>query len=230
MISKRSFLYISIMKTLLSFSFFILSFSVFAQKSDSTRMRYRIIRGGLIEHSTTLKSNRYVKNGWAEIKSGRDLLATGVYKDGERYGRWRFFRGPDSLEQVYNYTSRKLEYNNPPEQVSYKIDDLKEGDVIKYPAKIGGYFTSLHFLIRKFSPPMEFKAYPGIHTVLIIFHIDEHGKLVKYETETGKGTYLKKDSLNLKKFRSEDLEFVPAYRNDKPVSSKLIYQGKLTVN
>jgi len=201
-----------------------------AQKSDSTHTHFRIIRGGMIEHSTELKSKRYVKNGESEIKIGRDLLAVGLYKDDERSGRWRFFNGPDSLEQIYNYTTKKLEYNHTAKNIVYEIDSTKEGDKIIYPAKIGGYHTSLRFLIKKFSPSKEFRAYAGVHTVLLIFHIDEHGKLIKYQAETGEGELKRTEEISLSKFRPEDFDFVPAYLNGKPVASRLIFQSKLTVD
>nr|WP_199157529.1 hypothetical protein [Pedobacter sp. ASV2] len=218
------------MKTLLSFIIMLISFSVVAQKSDSTHTHYRIIRGGMIEHSTELKSKPHIKNGSSEIKSGKNLLATGIYKDGERFGRWRFFKELDSIEQVYNYTTKKLEYNNPDKDIIYEVDSLKPGDKIVYPAKIGGFATGLHFLIKKFSPPKEFKQLPGEHPIFLIFYIDEHGKLTKYETETGGGELKKKYSIDLKELQAEDFEFVPAYVNGKSVASRLIFKSRLTVD
>jgi len=217
------------MKTLASLLLSLICFSASAQKSDSTRTHFRIIRGGMIEHSTELKSKRYVKNGESEIKTGRILLAAGLYKDGERYGRWRFFNGPDSLEQVYNYTTKKLEYNHSGKNMAYEVDSTKSGDKIIYPAKIGGYSTSLRFLVKEFSPSKEFRSYAGVHTVFLIFHIDKHGKLIKYETETGGGSIKRTEEIPLSKMRPEDFDFVPAYLNGKPVASRLIFEGKLTV-
>ncbi|MCZ4222264.1 hypothetical protein [Pedobacter rhodius] len=69
------------MKTLASLLLSIICFSASAQKSDSTHTHYKIIRGGMIEHSTELKSKRYIKNGESEIKVGRALFAIGLYKD-----------------------------------------------------------------------------------------------------------------------------------------------------
>lgn len=218
------------MKTLSTLLLSLTCFWVFAQKSDSTHTHYRIIRGGLIEHSTELKSKPNIKNGVSEIKSGRMIFATGIYKDGERFGRWRFFKGVDSVEQVYNYTTKKLEYNNTLANILYEIDSIKPNDKVVYPAKIGGFYSSLHYLTKKFSPSKTFRAYPGVHPVFLIFHIDENGKLTKYETQTGGGEFKKKEIIDLKALKPEDFEFVPAYLNGKPVSSRLIFKGDLTIS
>ncbi|UKT62282.1 energy transducer TonB [Pedobacter mucosus] len=218
------------MKLLHSLLFILTTFNAFAQKSDSTHTHFRIIRGGLIEHSTELKSIKNVKNGISEIKSGKALLAMGMYKDGNRVGRWRFYKNADSVEQVYNYTTKKLEYNSTINNILYEIDSLKVGDTVVYPAKIGGFYTSLYFLRNKFQPSRDFRAYPGEHSVFLVFYLDENGKLTKYETETGGGNLKKLDIIDLKKMLPVDFEFVPAYVNGKPVASRLIYSGKLTVN
>lgn len=217
------------MKTLSTLLLLSVSFTAFAQKSDSTHMHYRIIRGGLIEHSTELKSKKYVKNGESEITRGRAVLASGWYKDDKRYGRWRFFKGPDSLEQIYNYTTKKLEFNAPLSNILYEIDSIKPDDKVIYPAKIGGFYTGLQYLTKKFSPSKDFKQYPGVHPIFLIFHIDANGKLIKYESEVGGGEYKKKQDLELKDFKEEDFEFVPAYLNGKAVPSRLIFKGDLSV-
>ncbi|GGI24705.1 hypothetical protein [Pedobacter mendelii] len=218
------------MKSLYSIILSFICLSVFAQKSDSTRTYYRIIRGGLIEHATELKSKRYIKNGESEIRANKHLAASGLYKDGERYGRWRFFDGPDSVEQVYNYTTKKVEINKPIRDILYEVDGLKTGDRIIYPAKIGGFNLGLRFLLKEYIPSKSFRPYVGIHVVKLIFHINEEGKLVKYETETGEGNLKEVINIDLKNLRPEDFEFTPAYLNNKPVASRLIFKSKLTVD
>lgn len=218
------------MKTFYTLVLHLICFSAYAQKSDSTHTHFRIIRGGLIEHSTELKSIKNVKNGLSEITSGKVLLGTGMYKDGERVGRWRFFKNTDSLEQVYNYSTKKLEYNNTLPNVLYEIDSIMPGDKVIYPAKIGGFYTGLNFLTKKISPSKDFKAYPGVHPVFLIFHIDANGKLLKYEAVTGGDGYKKTKNMDLKDLKPEDFDFVPAYLNGKAVSSRLIFKGDLTID
>ncbi|MDN3585086.1 hypothetical protein QWY86_00285 [Pedobacter aquatilis] len=217
------------MKTLASLLLILISFLTYAQKSDSTRTHYKIIRGGMIEHSTELKSKRYIKNGESEIKLGRNIVASGLYKNGQRYGRWRFFNGPDSVEQIYNYTTKKLEYNKKAKNITCEIDAAKVGDRIIQPAKIGGFYSSLRLLIKEFAPSKEFRAHPGVHSVFLIFYINKEGKLIKYEAETVGNNLKLSEIIPLSKFHPDELDFTPAYLNGKPASSRLIFESKLTV-
>ncbi|WP_231491430.1 hypothetical protein [Pedobacter sp. Leaf170] len=217
------------MKTLALFLLTLIGFSAYAQKSDSTRMSYRIIRAGMIEHSTELKSKPHIKNGESEIKLGRNVVARGLYKNGERFGRWTFYKAPDSIEQVYNYSTKKLERNSAFANISCEIDSAKVGDRIIKATKIGGFYSGLRLLIKLFSPSKEFKSYAGIHPVYLIFHINENGKLIKYETETGIANLKRSEIIPLTKLKPEDFDFTPAYLNGKAVSCKLIFESKLTV-
>ncbi|MCX2575021.1 hypothetical protein [Pedobacter sandarakinus] len=124
---------------------FLLPFCSYAQKSDSTHTHYRLIRGGFVEHVTSLKSNIRVKNGMARIQSGKKIIASGLYKDNERYGRWSFYNQLDSLAQIYNYTTKKVEYNPPSSTIYFEIDSLKPGDKVIRAMRIGGDDYGLFF-------------------------------------------------------------------------------------
>lgn len=217
------------MKTLLTLlSIFIGSF-VYGQKSDSTHTHYRILRGGLIEHSTELKSKKYVKNGFSEIIANKKIIASGIYKDDLRVGRWRFFEIPDTLDQIYNYTTKKIEYNAVDSHLSYEVDSLKEGDRLIYPVKIGGSYYGMFFLIKKFSPPNELSKQKGIYKLYLIFSIDKTGQLIKYQANIISASYNKNFDISLNRFKPEDLEFTPAFLNGKQVASRLIFEAKFTV-
>lgn len=220
------------MKTTLSLLLCLIGLSqAFAQKSDSTRTHYRIIRGGLIEHSTELKSKRYVKNGESEITANKKVVAKGLYKDDKRVGRWQFFNYNDAaVEQVYNYTTNKLEYNSPSKEISYAIDSLKEGDKVVYPAKIGGYICGLSFLLQHFDVPYEIKKFEASYKLYFIFSIDTEGKLTKHQVKFENENYSNIQEIDLKKFKPQDFEFTPAKLNGKNVPSLLIYEGKFNVH
>ncbi|MBC6111516.1 hypothetical protein ACFOG5_23275 [Pedobacter fastidiosus] len=217
------------MKTLLTLlSIFIIS-SVYGQKSDSTHTHYRILRGGLIEHSTELKSKKYVKNGLSEITSNKKIIASGIYKDDVRFGRWRFFRIPDTLDQIYNYTTKKIEYNAVNSLLSYDIDSSKEGDKLIYAMKIGGSSYGMLFLIKNFRPPFELSKQKGIYKLYLILSIDEVGQLIKYQANIVSADYNKNFDVSLKGLKPEDLEFTPAFLNGKQVASRIIVESKITV-
>ncbi|WP_316849506.1 hypothetical protein [Pedobacter agri] len=218
------------MKTCCTFLLLFIGFTAFAQKSDSTHMHYRFIRGGFIEHSTTLKTNKQIKNGVAKVMKGHKVVATGMYENNNRVGRWNFYRSKDSLDQIYNYTTKKVEYNAPDSLIFFEIDSLKAGDKVVPPMKIGGNYYGLFFLIQNFKIPKESNAYPGIHKVYLIFHLDVNGKLVKYDTEILLPVLKKTTTMDLSKLKEEDFDFSPAYLNGKSVASRYVYESTLTVN
>ncbi|MNK69542.1 hypothetical protein D3C87_889330 [compost metagenome] len=218
------------MKTLLSILLSFICFSVSAQKTDSTHTHYRYVRGGFIEHSTELKSQKGIKNGIATIVSGKKKLATGMYKNNERIGRWHFFCPLDTLEQIYNYSTKKLEYNVPIEEITFEIDSLKEGDKVIYPAKIGGHLYGMSFLTDRFHIPNELKHIKGFHKLSYIFTISDSGQLTNYEVKITSPSYNKTEIIALSKLHPDDLSFVPAKVNGSAVKSKLIINGDITVD
>lgn len=217
------------MKTLYTLLLISICFIAFAQKSDSTHMHYRITRG-IISHQTVLKSKPNIKNGLCEMISGRKVIASGIYKNDERIGRWRFFNHKDSLEQVYNYSSKQIEYNAPNKDFTYYIDSVKTDDRIIYPAKIGGFTYSLNYLLREFRAPLELRTAKGVASLFFIFTLNDTGKLIKFETKVASSVYNRIDVINLDKLRIEDFEFSPAMQNGKPVPSTLVWETKLTIN
>ncbi|MCX2495891.1 hypothetical protein OQX63_20520 [Pedobacter sp. PF22-3] len=218
------------MKTLLSVLLYFISFTVVAQKTDSTHTHYRYVRGGFIEHSTELKSQRGIKNGIATILAGKKKFATGIYKNNERIGRWHFFCPLDTLEQIYNYSTKKLEYNVPIKEITYEIDSLKEGDKVSYPAKIGGNLYGMYFLTERFRIPSELKHIKGFHKLNYIFTVSNSGQLLNYEVKIISPSYNKTEIIDLAKFHPDDLAFVPAKVNGRAVKSKLIVNGDVTVD
>jgi hypothetical protein len=204
------------------FMLLVCSLNSIAQKSDSTYTHYAFYRG-LSSHVTELKSKRGIKNGEYKIFGGRKIIATGLYKDNERIGRWRFFNENDSLDQVYNYTTQLVEYNLPNQRITCYIDSIKEGDKIIPPMKVGGAFGLL-FLTRLFLPPMEVYRGSGAYNLLHLFTLDEHGKLIRYETKIDASNYKKVEEIPLKKLKTEDFEFTPAKVNGKNVSSTLVFE------
>lgn len=219
------------MKTLSTFCISILCcLTIHAQKSDSTHTHYRIIRGGFIEHSTELKSKRGIKNGEAEVTGGRKIVAKGLYKDGEKVGRWHFFRAGDTLEQVYNYSTKKLEYNLPHPNITVQIDSLKEGDKVITPAKIGGTRFGLVYLFNKYQIPDAIRRTKGQYDLLFIFQLNREGQLIKYETRFVNAYLDHSYEVNLKKLKPEDLAFTPAKLNGENIKSTLIYQIKFNIH
>ncbi|RZK58520.1 MAG: hypothetical protein EOO91_08155 [Pedobacter sp.] len=151
-------------KTLLTFLFISSYFIVNAQKSDSTHTHYAFYRG-FSTHETELISKKGILNGEYIIFNGRKKTGVlGNYKNDERVGRWICYTQKDSIDQIYNYTTKTLIFNKPDKRITYYIDSLKDGDKVIYPAKIMGYF-GLFLLTRNYVPPVESVNYNKVEEV-----------------------------------------------------------------
>lgn len=215
------------MKALCSLLLFFICFSVFAQKSDSTYTYYRLIRG-LSQHITELKTKRGVRNGLTEVVSFSKPIASGIYKDDVKVGRWRFFKEKDTLEQIYNYTTKKLEYNLIDPRITYQIDSLKDADKVILPAKIGGVHYALHYLLRHYPKPYELRGKTGSFNLIHIFSLNEKGILIHFETKIASSNYNYTETVEIAKLKPEDLEFTPAIKNGVPIKSILIFTTPVT--
>ncbi len=200
-----------------------------AQKSDSTHTHYAFYRG-FSTHETELKSKKGILNGEYIIFNGRKKTGViGNYKNDERVGRWICYTQKDSIDQIYNYTTKTLIFNKPDKRITYYIDSLKDGDKVIYPAKIMGYF-GLFLLTRNYVPPVEIQRSVGEFNLYFIFTLGEDGKLLKYETKVASLNYNKVEEVNLKKLKPEDFEFSPAKVNGKNVECVMVFEGSLAVN
>lgn len=215
-------------KYLLSFTIVFITYISYAQKSDSTHTHYAFYRG-FSTHVTELKSKRGILNGEYKIFNGRYVGAFGMYENNVRVGRWRFYSSKDTLDQIYNYTTKQVEYNKHDKRISIIIDSLKDSDKVVYPTKITGYL-GIYLLTRNYIPPYEIQKKRGEFDLYFIFSINKDGRLVKYETKVASLNFNKVEEVNLKKLKPEDFEFTPAKVNGKNVPSVLIYQGILDIN
>lgn len=141
------------MKKILFIYLILINLTSFAQKSDSTHTRYGLYRGFSI-HLTELKAKRGILNGEYKIFNAWYIGASGAYKDGERVGSWKFFSDKDSIDQIYNYSTKELEFNKPNKKLTFYIDSLKESDKVNPPIKIGGAF-GLRLLTKIFKPALD---------------------------------------------------------------------------
>ena len=199
-----------------------------AQKSDSTHTHYAFYRG-FSTHETELKSKRGILNGEYKILNGNFIAAIGLYKNDERVGRWQFFLQKDSLDQIYNYTTKTVEFNRPDKRLTVYIDSLKDGDKVKYPVKITGNL-GLFLLMSNYKVPYEMQRTVGEYKVYHNFTLNKEGKLIKFEIQTASANHNKVQVIDLKKLRPEDLEFSPAKRNGENTDCVMVLEARLTTN
>ncbi|MES2447249.1 MAG: hypothetical protein V4546_08705 [Bacteroidota bacterium] len=187
-------------------------------------MRSKTIAYGFYEHFTELKSKKGIKNGYAEVKEGSDIVATGSYKNDKKIGRWRYFK-KDTLQQLYNYNTNTIEHQVNDEKLKYIIDSLKDGDKLIYPSKIGGSYYGFRFLGPLYTIPHQIRKTQGKFPIYFIFHLNQKGTVMnlKIKTINGRNQYMQE--VNLSKLNDEQLSFTPAMVNGKAVYSFLVYEG-----
>lgn len=218
------------MKTLTSLLLSLICFSVFAQKSDSTIIRSRNIRDWFVEHYTVQKTNKKIKNGFAEVLFNGQQIASGQYKDDLRTGLWKFYLLNGQTEQIYNYTDRKVEFETKNNTTSYQIDNVKEGDEIINPVKIGGSYAAILVMGKISNYVVDLRYKKGTYTVNYIYYLDSKGTVYQVELKITGNNYNKTKNIDLKLFKAEELEFTPSYVNKTPVNSSFIISSNLIIN
>ncbi|AZI27666.1 hypothetical protein EA772_20810 [Pedobacter sp. G11] len=209
------------MKTCCTFLLLFIGFTAFAQKSDSTRIRKSAIGFDLIEESTELKSKPHIKNGSARVFLHNKIVATGLYRNNERVGKWRFF-DKDSLSQVYNYNLKQMEFNIPDTTLHYNIDSLNQGDKVTYPIKIGMMNNLYWYLTSTARIPKELEQKDTEYQVMFYLYISKLGRIdktfVNYSFSNNNKSYQLIDETNRFKY----FEFSPATVNGSAVDSQMI--------
>lgn len=218
------------MKTLLTAILLTFTLSAFAQKSDSTTFRTTNIHEKFIERYTVIKSNKNIKNGFAEVLFNQKQIASGYYQNNERVNQWKFYLLNGVLEQVYNYSTKKVEFEMEDKSTTYHLENAKEGDTIIRPVKIGGNFSAILIINRILYPDMNLRKRNGTYTVSYTYFLDELGKITKLERNVIGSNFNETKSIDQNLFRSEELACNPGYVNGKPVKSTITISHHLTVN
>lgn len=218
------------MKNLLTALFLTFTLSAFAQKSDSTTFRSTNIKEKFSERYTVLKSNKNIKNGFAEVLFNQKQIASGYYQNNERVNQWKFYLLNGVLEQVYNYSTKKVEFEMEDKSTTYHLENAKEGDEIIRPVKIGGNFSAILIINRILYPDMDLRKRNGTYTVSYTYFLDELGKIIKLERKVVGSNFNETKSIDQNLFRPEELACNPGYVNGKPVKSTITISHHLTIN
>ncbi|GGE68018.1 hypothetical protein EV200_108218 [Pedobacter psychrotolerans] len=218
------------MKTLLTALLLIFTLSAFAQKSDSTIFRSNNIRDRFLERYTVLKSNKNIKNGFAEILFNQKQIASGYYQNNERVNQWKFYFLSGEVEQIYNYSTKKVEFEFESKSTTYHLENVKEGDEIIYPVKIGGAYGAILVMNKISSPVTDLRNKSGKYQVSNSYYLDELGNVTKLEQKVVGSNYSNTKIIDRNLFRPEELACNPGYVNGKPVKSTITISHHLTIN
>ncbi|MDQ8053668.1 MAG: hypothetical protein REI78_11605 [Pedobacter sp.] len=211
------------MKLIAPLLFLVMScLSLKAQESDSTTTRVNNLPNGLVEKSTRLKSNRNIRNGFAEISTADngEIVAQGHYQADQRTGTWKFFKY-GRLEQVYDYSQKKVIAVAADPSLTAMFDGNSSNQA--HPAvRIGGTAYGFAAYLNYLTHMTKFVE--GNYTIYFNMDIDNAGKLTKLSAKIVSAKMDKTIDLNIHKLESEDLEFIPAEFNGVRLNSHLVYK------
>ena len=159
-----------------------------------------------------------------------------MYEDDKKTGVWRFFNADGKLMQIYNYSSRQVNFEAPEDTTSnmrYLLDKvLAKGDKATKPIKTGGrYFGYLNYL-RLFKLPPAYLGHPEVElnevktTVELL--ISPGGRLADYKVHINNGVQDNVLKMNMNLPDEEDKIFTPATLNGEPVACRIIIRVYIT--
>ncbi|TCD10619.1 hypothetical protein EZ449_09765 [Pedobacter frigidisoli] len=218
------------MKTILTFILLGLGLTCYAQKSDTTTMRSRTIRDGFTEKYTVLKSNKNIKKGFAEVLFNQQQIASGQYNNNRRFNQWKFYFLNGEVEQIYNYTTKKVEYEFENKSTTYFLENLKDGDESINPVKIGGSYATAIVMSKMPNFMIDLRNKKGTYTISYIYSLDEFGNLTKLERKVVGENFSKSENIDSTLLEPEELEFNPGYVNGKPIKSSITINNTFTIN
>ncbi|WP_316830017.1 hypothetical protein [Pedobacter aquatilis] len=218
------------MKSILTLLLATLASFGFAQQSDSTSMRSRNIRDGFIENYTALKADKNVKNGFAEILFLERKIASGQYKNNTRTGQWKFYLLNGEIDQIYNYTTKRVEFETKNNSSSFKIDNSNPGDEVIPPVKIGGTYAGILVMSKITARMLDFRSKKGSYEVNYIYQLDKQGVVKQIELKVSGPDYNQSQYIDLQLFKPQELDFLPAMVNKTPISSTFTINTKIISN
>ncbi|WP_426668111.1 hypothetical protein ACPPVU_18600 [Mucilaginibacter sp. McL0603] len=212
--------------------FFIVN--CFAQETIEKKNR---LNDNVTEQFTVLKSNELIKNGPYEAFYKRKMpIAMGNYTQNKKTGLWRFYNPQGKLMQMYNYDRDSLKYEAPEYKNSsdfwYFIDkDVADTDKVTKPVKAGGRYYGYLPYLGLYQIPFSPYQYSTTGCVAVIeLLISPLGRLAAYKVRTVCDPYDFDQTINMdvKLFKEEDKQFIPATYNGEPVVSRIVIRCKVT--
>jgi hypothetical protein len=206
----------------------------FAQEAIEKKNR---LNDNVTEQFSVLKSNELVKNGPYEALYKRKMpVAMGNYTQNKKTGLWRFYNPKGKLMQIYNFDNDSLKYEAPEFKNSsdffYFLDKtVADTDKVTKPVKAGGRYYGYLPYLGLYQIPFSPYQYSTTGCVAVVeLLISPLGRLAGYKVRTVCDEYDFDQTINMnvKLFKEEDQQFIPATYNGEPVVSRIIIRCKVT--
>ena len=197
----------------------------------------RKLTGNVTEIYKALAKDVNIRQGmFKAVYKKNNIVATGMYENDKKVGLWKFYDPKGTVMQTYDYNTNRLFYEAPEDTTShlrYLADkELKEGDKVTKPIKVGGrYYGYLHYL-NLFTLPKEY-AYIDRNrlTATVELLISPGGRLADFKVNLLSGISLhpfRTINMNIKLPDPADLVFIPAKLNGEPIACRIIIECIVT--
>ncbi len=194
---------------------------------------------GITEKYNVLKSNRKIKQGlYQQITRKNNAIVSGAYDQNKRVGIWHFYDKDGKVNELYNYTTKKLLYEAPVDStrdyIEYFFDKkIARTDTATKPIRIGGTWFGYLPYIKLFKiDPGNFYGSAPIRAFLQMLvspggRLSECKLIVQLKSNNAiVDTYV----LNNELLDDVDKEFIPATVNHQPVVSTISVLVKINDN
>jgi hypothetical protein len=213
--------------SLLTLLLFILTFVARAQ--EETVARTSRDRVNITEKFNVLKSDKKTKQGLYQAYydapySKTTLAASGMYDRGKKVGVWHYYGRDGSIVQHYDFTQNKLLYTIPDTVTKCTFDaNITATDTLTRPVKIGEGYGYFDFMVARYDGPNKDMQQNG-HATYILTHnlsVDTNGMLTNYQLIITADNFKQVYNIKSDALFEDDLLFVPATLNHKPIASTL---------
>ena len=192
----------------------------------------------VLERYKTLKLDENIRVGPYKAYFRREtLIADGRYDKGLKVGLWNFYDEQGKLSQKFDFDKTEYIYEAPLDSdtdIQFSFDaEIKAGDRVTRPLKIGGMYYGLIPYINVFHLPFKIDEddVNNYHAVIELL-ISPHGRLADYKVRVQSGAYKYDQTFNfdVNMFGEEDKQFSPATINRQAVLVRVFIRCAINAN
>ena len=209
-----------------------------AQDKETTEIK-RKLSDKVTEIFTVPKTDINMRQGpYKALYKRKVEVASGNFDKDKPVGLWKFSDPKGNVLQTYDYTKSKLYYEAPEDTTSnfrYFVDrELKPGDKITKPVKIGGRYIGFLPYLNLFTLPDGYKEIDReLVTAVVELLVSPLGRLAGYKVSllsNISGVAFKTVNMNIKLPNPADIIFTPSTLNGEPIACRIMIKCYPTAN
>jgi len=168
-----------------------------------------------------LKNNPNVKHGKYQYSEGKKVVERGQYDNDKRIGVWEFYDADGTVEQKYDYTSKKLVFNKEPNQFEdYKCKVIIDGNPTEIvpdtlPVFIGGRSRYDRYVQKNLKYPSASKSSGIEGNQIVLTTLSNQGDILNTKIYRSISPDIDEEALRL--INELPKEWIPARHQNKNV-------------